>query len=268
MRFLILLLMVSCSFNRYINTHDITRNLNAYKNSIKKVKKNLNKNESYFDGLLTILKEEGNVKEYRSLISIVKEYKAVSKKLINKTKSLLKLIKKFPHKKAGKIIEKDPRYAKVERSFHRINFENEDFQNKYKGYIALINKIKINLKKKKIYRVEAKQLKKLINRTKKISNGQIGKIKDQIQKAQNDPNSSKYKSKLVAIEGKVDEIELTKNQLIDYLDQLNNKILESEKLWLTPGRLGHDYAIKIEKILKRLQRQANEYNTLASKLKT
>lgn len=268
MRYLLLILLFACSFNRYINTHDTLRNLEAYRTSIVKVKKNLKKNSTYFDGLLSILKDEGKVKEYRKLISQLKEFKEVSKVLITKTNNLLKMINNFPHKKAGKILEKDPRYAKVERSFHKINFENDSFQKKHKSYIALINKIKSSLNKKKVYRVEAKQLAKLINRTRQISNGQISKIKSQVDQVANTEQGKKNKDKLSKIKSKIIDIENTKEELISYLDQLNNKILESKKLWLTPGRLGHDYAIKIELILKKLQKQANEYNTLVQQLKT
>jgi hypothetical protein len=265
---LALFVFSSCTIVRVINVKKFSKELAKSTKNTKSFKTKLQADIKEKKKLLNEVKNYLNNVDNRDLISKLKELIILEKQSVKISDRLIKNAANLPHQNRRKIKKGSKEYKEV--MSYKIKIEKDmKFLKKKSDAINKVSKeVEQVLIKKKIYRINPKELSIKIKQEKAKTGHQISKIEQQIKINEvHIGKRPKLKAKFDNIKVTFGRIKQLRNELYNYLEKLNESIVKNKHYWVAPGIVGHDYAKQVGSIVAKIKEQAAIYNKQVEQLK-
>lgn len=262
--YLFFLLFFSCSIIRVIDHNEANKNLKNSRRQLIDLQLKILKDVSEKKIFLAEVKRYFDLIEYKKLISHLKEIIILENQNLNNIDSGLKINSSIPS--LDKNLRSDEKefnlYSQKRDVFKNILNTIDDTNKK----IQLINsKIQRIVSDKKIFKINPIELKSKIDENKAKTIKQIDQVESQLRFFQQKYGKNKDLAiKLSNINKVLDKIKNKRVELFDYLERLNQIVIDQKHYWVAPGFFGHNYSNDIEKLLTDLKVLVSEYNLKVS----
>jgi DNA repair exonuclease SbcCD ATPase subunit len=267
MKFLMLLIFVSCSFTRVINVETYSKKLADLQKKVASIKSKVTNDLLSKESLLREIRLALDQVKNKNLISKIKELVALEKKIILSVTNLSNLIEVFPYQNRNKLKEGTPAYDLVLTHKNNVEFLSQQIMSKNISITKVSSEINDLIMSKQIYRIDPKKMMEQISTAKSKTQKQLELIQKMLVKQQAIINKRiKLRPKFADIKLIFVKIKEQRLVLYNYLEKLNQTIIKTNQYWVAPGVFGHDYINKINIIVSNLKVLVNLYNEQVSHL--
>lgn len=265
---LTLFIISSCAIVRVVNVKKFNKEFTKSIKNTKSFRSKLHNDIKEKKKLLNEVKNYLNNVDNRDLISKLKELIILEKQSVKISERLIKSAASLPHKNRRKIKKGSTEYKEVMSYKTKIEKDMKFLKKKSDAINKVSKEVELILTKKKIYRINPKELSIKIKQEKAKTGHQINKIEQQIKINEvHIGKRPKLKAKFEKVKTTFGRIKQLRNELYLYLEKLNETIVKDKHYWVAPGIVGHDYAEQVGSIVAKIKEQAAIYNKQVEQLK-